>query len=128
MLREFASRFFHQLLGLRTFRSQAAFQGPGAQVQFARDPKYEPSTGRCSRSAAAQDLLPLLAAYFFCGCRPCLDLCPEQHWSISWQAPRFGGGLSTARANYEDKPRLTGVIPAVRRTSAMHFSECALRR
>jgi uncharacterized protein len=37
MLREFAARFFHQRLELRAFRSQAALQGPGAQVQFPGD-------------------------------------------------------------------------------------------
>jgi len=31
MLREFASRIFHQLLELRAFRSQAALQRPRAQ-------------------------------------------------------------------------------------------------
>jgi hypothetical protein len=35
MLREFASRFFNQLLELRAFRSQAALQRPRAQPQFA---------------------------------------------------------------------------------------------
>src|ERR1700732_4414840 len=37
MLREFAARFFHQRLELRAFRSEAALQGPGAQVQFPGD-------------------------------------------------------------------------------------------
>src|SRR6267154_130356 len=37
MLRQFASRFFHQLLELRALRSQAALQRPGAQVQFPGD-------------------------------------------------------------------------------------------
>jgi len=37
MLREFASRFFHQLLELRTLRRQAALQRPRAQAQFAGD-------------------------------------------------------------------------------------------
>src|ERR1700730_1604561 len=37
MLREFASRLFHQRLELRAFRSQAALQGPVAQVQFPGD-------------------------------------------------------------------------------------------
>jgi hypothetical protein len=37
MLREFASRFFHQLLELRTLRCQAALQRPGAQAQVAGD-------------------------------------------------------------------------------------------
>jgi len=37
MLREFASRFFHQLLELRTLRRQAALQRPGAQAQVAGD-------------------------------------------------------------------------------------------
>jgi hypothetical protein len=31
MFGEFASRFFHQLLGLRTFRGQAALQRPLAR-------------------------------------------------------------------------------------------------
>jgi hypothetical protein len=62
-LREFAPRFFHQLLELRAFRSQAALQGPGAQVQFARHPA-ELTAGRR-------------------GCRPRLDLYPAQRWSIS---------------------------------------------
>ena len=37
MLREFASRFVHQLLEVRTLRRQAALQRPRAQAQVAGD-------------------------------------------------------------------------------------------